>query len=67
MTINIIAIAALVIAIAAIILCFNLRNTLFTYVDIVKEDLKDHELRLKNFADAKMLERKEQHHAEKEN
>lgn len=67
MTIYIIAIAALVIAIAAIILYFNLRNTLFTYVDIIKEDLKDHELRLKNFADAKMLEHKEQRHAEKEN
>lgn len=62
-----IAIAALVIAIAAIFFCFHLRNRLYTYISIINEELKDHELRLKNFADAKILERKEQRHAEKEN
>ena len=67
MTIYIIAIAALVIAIAAILYCINLRHQLYTYVDTINSDLRDLELRMKNFADAKMLERKEQRHAEEKN
>lgn len=67
MTYQIIAIVALVIAIAAILYCINLRHQLYTYVGVIKSDLRDLNLRMKNFADAKMLERKEQRHAEQKN
>lgn len=62
--IEIIAITALVISIVVVLFCINLRHQLYTYVDAINSDLKDLELRMKNFADARMLERKEQRHAE---
>lgn len=65
--IEIIAIAALVIAIAAILFCIHLCHQLYTYVDAINSDLRDLELRMKNFADAEMLKRKEQRHAEQKN
>lgn len=67
MTIHIIAIAALVIAIAAILFCINLRHQLYTYVDAINSDINHMEKRMDNFADARMLERKEQRHAEQKN
>lgn len=67
MTIHIIAIAALVISIVVFFFCINLRHQLYTYVDAINSDLRDLDLRMKNFADAKMLERKEQRHAEQKN
>lgn len=67
MTYQIIAIAALVIAIAAILYCINLRHQLYTYVDMINSDLKHLDKRMDNFADAKMLEQKRLRDAEKKN
>lgn len=60
MTYKIIAVAALVIAIAALVFCIHLRREIVDLVISVADEINQLDKRMDNFADARMLERKEQ-------